>query len=100
MTLTFDGYTEAVDDDAEIDGNLGLLQGCRIVYAAEVGWDSDWGGKFPSASARIKSIGPRDGAQLTRDDAVRLWGVNHVRRTETYAAERLIEQLARGEIAA
>jgi hypothetical protein len=86
----------AVDDDFEMDGTIGLLQGARAHFEVTEMHDADG----PYAKCRLMELtDPQGNTLITRPLLVALWGESAVNRADTYCAEKITERLER-EVAA
>ena len=99
MTLHFDGIDTATDDDAEIDGDMGLLSGARAVFRVRKDYPDNH--SYPDAFCDLLRLESTDGARTLRSraGAVDDFGIKAVHRLETDAGEALTEQFKRGEAA-
>jgi hypothetical protein len=83
----------AVDDDFEMDGTIGLLQGARAHFDVTEMHDADG----PYAKCRLTELTDQQGNTLiTRPLLVALWGESAVNRADTYCAEKITVRLERG----
>jgi hypothetical protein len=82
----------AVDDDFEMDGTIGLLQGARAHFDVTEMHDADG----PYAKCRLTELTDQQGNTLiTRPLLVALWGESAVNRADTYCAEKITVRLER-----
>jgi hypothetical protein len=82
----------AVDDDFEMDGTIGLLQGARAHFDVTEMHDD----QGPYAKCRLTELtDPQGNTLITRPLLVALWGVSAVHRADTYCAEKITEKLVR-----
>jgi hypothetical protein len=89
--ILYDGSV-AVDDDFEMDGTIGLLQGARAQFNVTTWHDADG----PYAKCELTELTDTHGNTLiTRPLLVALWGESAVNRADTYCAEKITEKLER-----
>ena len=99
MTLHFDGIDTATDDDAEIDGDMGLLSGARAVFRVTREYPDNH--SYPDAFCELVRLTSTDGKRTIahRPAAILAFGIKAIHRLETDAGDALTEQFKRGEAA-
>jgi hypothetical protein len=100
-SLFFDGFNEATDDDFEIDGDIGLLQGARAVFKVNVDWN--WRGMDRSDAdsvtcelIRLEATQKPHGKVMDRAQILNAFGLSAVHRAERSAEGELMEQFSTG----
>lgn len=98
-SFTFNGFTRAIDDDFEIDGDMGLLQGARAVFAVHRDWDDDGQPLASCELIALEAVGKPHGTIMQRARILEAFGLAAVHRAEESAADELTAQLRMGAVA-
>ena len=95
-SFQFDGFTRAIDDDFEIDGDMGLLQGARAVFAVHRDWADDGQPLGVCELIALLDVNKPHGTIMQRARILEAFGLPAVHRAEESASAELTTQFRMG----
>ena len=95
-SFTFDGFTRATDDDFELDGDLGLLNGARAVFAVRRDWSDDGQPLAACELIALEAVSKPHAVIMRRARILEAFGLSAVHRAEEAASEELTAQFRMG----
>ena len=95
-SFTFDGFTRATDDDFEIEGDIGLLNGARAVFAVRRDWSEDGQPLAACELIALAAVKAPHGTVMQRARILEAFGLSAVHRAEEAASEELTAQFRMG----
>lgn len=92
-SFTFDGFTRATDDDFEIEGDIGLLNGARAVFAVHRDCDDDGQPVAICELLALEAIRAPYGRVMQRARILEAFGLAAVHRAEKSAGDKVTAHL-------